>query len=195
MVLKKEPTLNLLSMVCSMLSLVSLTFYCVPLIDEVFNEDVLEEHEKEIIRLESLLCSMAPILKLIERRNGILAEKEEFEQSSKDPNRLLTKKSSRDPGRLLREEKMRKTIEKELPKLQEKLKDLITEWEDANNEYFIYNGSRYLQSLLQLEQTSQHQDSSLKVGKSTMPTPKKVGLRMHSFYPRLRSTAYSNHIQ
>lgn len=35
---------------------------------------------------------------------------------------------------------MRRTIEKELPKLEEKIKKTIKEWEDLNNEIFIYNG-------------------------------------------------------
>jgi len=114
---------------------------------EVYTDEALEAHEQEIKRLNSCLAHIRPIVKMIEQREAILKEKVEFEASSSDPNRLLTKKTSRDPGRLLREEKIRKTIEKKLPQLEAKLKQSLIEWEKENQRNFTYYGQRYLDEM------------------------------------------------
>ena len=92
---------------------------------------------------------------MVERREAILRERIEFEAATADPSRLLSKKVQGDPGRLLREEKFRKTITKELPLLEQKLKQAISEWESSNNEEFYYctesmNSTRYLE-LMELQ--------------------------------------------
>jgi len=110
---------------------------------EEYTEPVLNIHEKEIEKLNTKLAALLPILKMIERREEILKEKVEFEQITSDPTRLLSKKP-RDPGRLLREEKIRKTIEKELPKVEAKLQQTLSEWESKNRQQFLWHGERYL---------------------------------------------------
>ena len=85
----------------------------------------------------------------IKRREEILDQKREFDNTSTDPDRLLSKK--RDPGRLLREEKFRKTINKELPKLDSKIKKLINEWEQNHQEHFIYEGLRYIDQIHEID--------------------------------------------
>jgi len=92
------------------------------------------------------LEALKPILSLVEQRERILEEKREFESSSSDPNRLLSK-AGRDPGRLLREEKFRKVISRDLPKLEMKLHKAILDWEEANQEDFIYGEGRYLDQI------------------------------------------------
>ncbi len=89
--------------------------------------------------------SVKPILSLIDQREKILEEKKEFEATSSDPTRLL--KKAGDPGRLLKEERFRKVIAKELPKLEEKLRKTIMEWEQKNHVLFMFNGQRLLDQL------------------------------------------------
>lgn len=53
----------------------------------------------------------------------------------------------RDPGKLLREEKMRKRIAKELPKVEAELKKTLEKWEDEYGRPFLVLGDRYLDEL------------------------------------------------
>lgn len=111
---------------------------------QLITEDTLTKLESEVERMTELLEISRPVLKLVEKREEIKTQKKELEQASSDPNRLLSK-SGRDAGRLLREEKMRKAIEKDLPKIEEKLRVVLVEWEEKNSKPFMYNGSSYLE--------------------------------------------------
>ena len=53
----------------------------------------------------------------------------------------------RDPTRLLREEKMRKRIAKDLPKIEAELKKILEKWEDEYGRPFCVHGARYLDEL------------------------------------------------
>jgi protein regulator of cytokinesis 1 len=81
----------------------------------------------------------------LNQRETILQQKREFDSSSADPDRLLSKK--RDPGRLLREEKFRKVVAKELPKIESKLKTSIDDWQTTYQQPFIWEGRYYLDEL------------------------------------------------
>lgn len=52
----------------------------------------------------------------VERHMKLVEEVKQFEATTNDPSRLFGK-GQRDPGRLLREEKFRKRISKEMPKV------------------------------------------------------------------------------
>jgi protein regulator of cytokinesis 1 len=54
------------------------------------------------------------------------------------------KGEKRDPGKLLREEKMRKRIAKELPKVTAELRKVLEHWEDEYGRPFLVHGERYL---------------------------------------------------
>ena len=67
--------------------------------------------------------------------------------NQKDPSRLLNK---RDGGRLLREEKLRKAVEKELPFLNKKLRQLAAEWtaeHGGGTEALTFNGVAIVQQV------------------------------------------------
>jgi protein regulator of cytokinesis 1 len=57
------------------------------------------------------------------------------------------KGEKRDPTRLLREEKMRKRIAKELPKVAVDLRKSLERWEDEYGRPFLVHGERYLDEL------------------------------------------------
>lgn len=79
-------------------------------------DEVLEAHENEISRLRLEVEDSKYILDRIDKYMQLKEEIEEFEASTRDPNRLFGK-GQRDPGRLLREEKFRKRVDRELPKV------------------------------------------------------------------------------
>lgn len=121
-----------------------------PAFSDVCSDALLEAHEAEIARLETLKEQRAPTLEMIDKHRGILADREALSSSSQDASRLMArgnKGEKRDPGKLLREEKMRKRIAKELPKLEADLRRELERWEDEYGRPFLVHGDRYLDSL------------------------------------------------
>ncbi len=66
-----------------------------------------------------------------------------------DGSRLLGRGNRGDPGRLLREEKMRKRVKIQKPKIEAELLKVIPAWEEEHGEPFTINGERYLDELLE----------------------------------------------
>ena len=85
------------------------------LLDE-YTEDLLTVHEEEIKRLKEEKRKKAPLLASIRKYFEICEEEKELAAAAQDQNRLLGR-GKRDPGRLLREEKMRKRVSREKPRV------------------------------------------------------------------------------
>ncbi|KAL5355796.1 microtubule associated protein-domain-containing protein [Aspergillus floccosus] len=121
-----------------------------PAFSDVYSDALLEAHEGEIARLEALKEQRAPTLSLIDRHRSLLSEREALAISSQDASRLMArgnKGERRDPGKLLREEKMRKRIAKELPKVEADLRKELERWEEEYGRPFLVHGERYLDEL------------------------------------------------
>jgi protein regulator of cytokinesis 1 len=121
-----------------------------PAFSDVCSDALLSAHEAEIARLEALKEQRLPILERINRHRELVKERDDLAQSSQDASRLMArgqKGERRDPGKLLREEKMRKRIAKELPKIQDDLKKTLERWEDEYGRPFLVLGERYLDEL------------------------------------------------
>ncbi|KAF2031199.1 hypothetical protein EK21DRAFT_63873 [Setomelanomma holmii] len=121
-----------------------------PAFSDVCSDALLSAHEAEIARLEALKEQRLPILQKIDRHRELIKERNELAQSSQDASRLMArgqKGEKRDPGKLLREEKMRKRIAKELPKVESDLKNTLESWEDEYGRPFLVHGQRYLDEL------------------------------------------------
>ncbi|ORY70043.1 microtubule associated protein-domain-containing protein [Pseudomassariella vexata] len=121
-----------------------------PAFSDVYSDALLEAHEREISRLETLREQRAPTLALVERHRNLVHERDELAASSQDASRLMMrgqKGERRDPGKLLREEKMRKRISKELPKIAAELRKMLEKWEDEYGRPFLVHGERYLDNL------------------------------------------------
>ena len=86
------------------------------MVDE-HTEDLLSQHEHEIARLKAEVRFKMPLLTSIKQYMEICEEEKELERIASDQTRLLGRGGGRDPGRLLREEKMRKRVGKEKPKV------------------------------------------------------------------------------
>lgn len=121
-----------------------------PAFSDVYSDALLSAHEAEIARLEALKEQRAPTLHLIDRHRSLIKDREDLAASSQDASRLLAKSNKgekRDPTRLLREEKMRKRIAKDLPKVEVELKKTLEKWEDEYGRPFQVHGVRYLDEL------------------------------------------------
>ena len=121
-----------------------------PAFSEVYSDALLSAHEGEIARLESLKEQRLPTLQLIDKHRSLIKDREDLAASSQDASRLMgrgTKGEKRDPTRLLREEKMRKRITKDLPKVEVELRRTLERWEDEYGRPFLVHGQRYLDEL------------------------------------------------
>ena len=85
-------------------------------ISDEHTEELLTIHEDEIRQLKEERRVKAPLLASIRKYFDICEEEKELAAAASDQSRLLGR-GSRDPGRLLREEKMRKRVSKEKPRV------------------------------------------------------------------------------
>lgn len=121
-----------------------------PAFSDVYSDALLSAHEAEIARLESLKEQRAPTLTMVDRHRELVKERDDLASSSQDASRLMgrgQKGEKRDPGKLLREEKMRKRIAKELPKVEIDLRKVLEHWEEEYGRPFLVHGQRYLDEL------------------------------------------------
>ncbi|KAH0078442.1 hypothetical protein KCU60_g17380, partial [Aureobasidium melanogenum] len=142
-----------------------------PAFSDVYSDALLEAHEAEIARLEALREQRAPTLAMVEKYRSLVKDRDDLAASSQDASRLMLrgqKGEKRDPTRLLREEKMRKRIAKELPKVESDLRQILEEWEEEYGRPFLVHGERYLD---ELEATSQKPTTQGSVRSKTPSIP------------------------
>ncbi len=121
-----------------------------PSLDEPLpTDEILASHEQMIDHLTEQVRTKAPVLKVIGRYKELLDEARQLEESASDGARLLGRGNRGDPGRLLREEKMRKRVKIQKPKIEAELLKVIPAWEEEHGEPFTINGVRYLDELLE----------------------------------------------
>ncbi|KAK3494595.1 microtubule associated protein-domain-containing protein [Neurospora hispaniola] len=155
-----------------------------PAFSDVYSDALLEAHEREIARLETLKEQRAPLLSLVDKYKSLVADREELAASSQDASRLLMKGQKgerRDPGKLLREEKMRKRIAKELPKVTVDLRKALEQWEGEYGRPFLVHGERFLDSV-------EEEDPKTGLGTSRPKTP---GVSASAAKPRERAATLS----
>lgn len=85
--------------------------------DQDFTEELLTAHEKEIQRLKTELELKALLLVKITRYYDICEDQKELVKAASDQGRLMGRATKGKPGQLLLEEKMRKRVQKDLPKV------------------------------------------------------------------------------
>lgn len=123
-----------------------------PVQSDVYTDALLTAHEMEISRLEALLDERASVLSLVSKHRELMDDKEQLALSATDASRLMSRgaNGARDPSRLLREERMRKRLAKELPRIELELKKALEKWENDHGEPLLIKGENYLETLLRL---------------------------------------------
>lgn len=142
-----------------------------PAFSDVYSDALLEAHEREVARLEVLKEQRAPTLALIDRHKSLIQERNDLATSSQDASRLMMrgqKGEKRDPGKLLREEKMRKRIAKELPKVAAEVRKILERWEDEYGRPFLVYGERYLDEM-EAEDSSKRATAGASIARSKTP--------------------------
>ncbi|KAF5381777.1 hypothetical protein D9615_005436 [Tricholomella constricta] len=137
-----------------------------PFADDEHTEELLTIHEDEVRRLKEERRQKAPLLASIKRYFDICEEEKELAAAASDQTRLLGR--GRDPGRLLREEKMRKRVSKEKPRLEQDLLVSIPAWEHEAQRPFLVHGESILQILMETV-SAQDQENKRKPRAGSVP--------------------------
>lgn len=131
--------------------------------EDLYNDELLDEHEKYIKILNDRLEKMRPINKIIERREDILRERMIYEELQKDSDRLKQRGAAM-AKQLMEEERMARRIKKDLPKLTKLLHEKLEEWKESNAEDFHYCGKIYTKAMFrQDEEWTEYKKSEMKI--------------------------------
>ncbi|KAF8201205.1 microtubule associated protein-domain-containing protein [Mycena galopus ATCC 62051] len=141
-----------------------------PFFDDEHTEELLTIHEDEIKRLKEEKRMKAPLLAAIKRYFDICEEEKELAAAASDQSRLLGR-GSRDPGRLLREEKMRKRVSKEKPRLEQDLLASIPAWEQEAGRPFLVHGQSILHILMQTVGAADQENAGTNANSKRKPSP------------------------
>lgn len=166
--------------------------------DDLDKETVLNEHEVELSRLKKEYESKEHILKMYTQLNDLIKDQNFLKDSSKDSSRLLSKNSCKI---LLNEEKIRKRIIKNMPKLVDSLKADVIKYNheqlNSGSKPFTINGEDFFEKLLIVESEQLNQgtnrNSRNKFRNNTSESPKKTNNNPRS--SPLKSTGRSPIIQ
>lgn len=128
--------------------------------DSTDKEVVLSEHEKELAKLKHEYSTKQVVLELYEQMNELVQDQAFLIESSKDSSRLLSKNSCKI---LLNEEKLRKRINKNMPKILDSLKTEIIKYNNQSLENgqrpLEVNGEDLFEKLLIMEAEQSNQSS------------------------------------
>ncbi|KAF7798089.1 hypothetical protein EIP86_009303 [Pleurotus ostreatoroseus] len=130
-----------------------------PFADDEFTEDLLTLHEDEIKSLKLERKLKGSLLTSIRKYFDILQDQKELAAAAADQTRLLGR-GPRDPGRLLREEKMRKRVTKEKPRLEQDLLNTIPQWEAENGRVFLVHGRSIMETLMESAATHEKENTA-----------------------------------
>ncbi|KAF8473994.1 microtubule associated protein-domain-containing protein [Kalaharituber pfeilii] len=156
-----------------------------------YTDALLSIHEAEIAHLEQLVEERRPILNLIDKHQSLLNDREQLAISSTDASRLMARggtSGARDPTRLLREEKMRKRLARDMPKVEAELRVALEQWEEDYGQPFTVRGEDYLEKLSpgnKLARAGRSSSRSTASGAPNLrtpstPAPQTRGQRSHS---------------
>lgn len=107
-----------------------------PYFSNSYTEEVMDAHDQEVKRLRDLYNLNKEIYCLIDRRQELWQKINDLEEKANDTNRLFGNRG----GSLLQEEKIRKRVRSELPRVEKTLKEAILGWEVLNEQPFLVNG-------------------------------------------------------
>ncbi|XP_056006579.1 protein regulator of cytokinesis 1-like isoform X3 [Ostrea edulis] len=103
--------------------------------NEHYTEAVLEEHDKELQKLKTHYKDYKQMFESLEKWDSYFRQMIEMERKANDPNRFNNR-----GGKLLQEEKARKKVLKDLPRIEEELKESVIRWEADNGRPFLVEG-------------------------------------------------------
>uniref|UniRef100_A0A0A9VYC8 Protein regulator of cytokinesis 1 n=1 Tax=Lygus hesperus TaxID=30085 RepID=A0A0A9VYC8_LYGHE len=123
---------------------------------------VLDAITNEVVRLNGIISSMAPLKTLSQKRANLLQDQKELEQLVQSPNRFKRR------GGMIRETKLRSRVEKLLPKVEQELYEQLLLWESQKMPPFMYDQQDLL-AVLRDKFHKQQQSLNLSRSRSALP--------------------------
>jgi len=108
-----------------------------------FNEDVMDLLDIEVENAKKFYEDNIAIYRLIEDREHLWNKMIMMQEQANDPARLWQNRG----GQLLKEEKERKVIQKELPRVEKELKSLLQAFEQREGRLFLFDDERLLNEI------------------------------------------------
>ncbi|XP_063216139.1 protein regulator of cytokinesis 1-like isoform X1 [Bacillus rossius redtenbacheri] len=108
----------------------------IPYHSDCYTEDLLELHELEVQKLKYFHQSNIDIFQLVQERQNLWDRMLYIENCTHDKNRLFGNRG----GKLLQEERERKKIQKDLPKIEKNLLDYLKVYEKKHKAPFMLDG-------------------------------------------------------
>ncbi|KAJ3486631.1 hypothetical protein NLI96_g4098 [Meripilus lineatus] len=157
-----------------------------PFADDEHTEELLDLHEAEVERLKEERKLKGPLLTSVKKYFDICQDEKELAAAAADQTRLLGRGHRGDPGRLLREEKMRKRVTREKPRVSIKKNPLfvqlvtheaspqlerdllisVPKWEAETGHTFLVNGESVYQILILASENTEKENVSRQRSKS-----------------------------
>nr|XP_053631217.1 protein regulator of cytokinesis 1-like isoform X4 [Cherax quadricarinatus] len=107
-----------------------------PYFAEGYTDEVLKAHDNEVQKLQTYYSDNKLIFMKIKQRHEIWNKLVELEEKANDPNRLFGNRGCS----LLQEEKERKRVKNELPRVEKELEDLVLAREKKDGQQFLVEG-------------------------------------------------------
>ncbi|CAG9583143.1 unnamed protein product [Danaus chrysippus] len=107
---------------------------------DIFTEDTLTLHELYLDKITKFYYDNKHIFELVVTRKNLWLKMTELEARATEPGRYHNR-----GGQLLKEEKERKAIASNLPKIEATIRDLVTEYEQKTGNVFTVDGKPLLQ--------------------------------------------------
>eukprot|EP00667_Euglena_gracilis_P014588 EG_transcript_15124 len=115
-----------------------------PVTEEV-SEEALRDLQSRVADAQARVTEVGEAMGMLRRRDAILADEAEMLAAQNDPSRLMSKRQGM-AQQLLREERTRRAVRTELPKLNAQLRRFAAEWPQRHGgEAFLYRGQALLE--------------------------------------------------
>jgi protein regulator of cytokinesis 1 len=110
-----------------------------PFYSQDYTEDLLDKHEAEVEAIKTYYLDNVALFAKVEKRQQLWWRMVNLQELQKDPQRLKKAKGMQ----LLIEEKDKKRIQKQLPKIQEELREEMDRFEEETGALFLVGGMPY----------------------------------------------------
>ncbi|RUS81031.1 hypothetical protein EGW08_011197 [Elysia chlorotica] len=106
--------------------------------EEDCTEELLSRHEEELEKMRKYYSSARDLFERLSHRDELFQKMIVMEAKAHNVNRYKNR-----GGKLLQEEKTRKKVLKEIPKVEEEIAEAVLKWESSTGKEFRLNGLRY----------------------------------------------------
>ncbi|XP_041369390.1 protein regulator of cytokinesis 1-like isoform X2 [Gigantopelta aegis] len=107
--------------------------------EDTYTEELLKVHENELEEVKSYYNTYKDLFDKLEKWEALFQERVEIERKAMDPNRYKNRRHNY----ILQDEKAMKKVQKELPKVEEEVRNAVHEWQQHHKKAFLVEGMSF----------------------------------------------------